>query len=401
VCAAGTVEAEEVLVLLGNLAEQSLVMAQTSPEGRTRYRILEPVRQYALEKLRESSEEDEVRLRHAGYYLALAEEAEARIKGHEQVEWLDRLEAENDNLRAAIVWALEAEEAQTAARFGWALGMYWVMRARHSEGRLLMEQTIAQSTDLPAQMRARALWALAVCVYGSGDNERLMALSEEGVVLSRRAGDARAEAYTLGMIGFGALQLGELERAARVLDESLEMDREQGDDWGAAHILTHLAVVPLRRGNYPRAAAYAEEALKLTNRTGDRFAANISLSLLAQAAWVSHEPGRAAGYWREALRMASELADKLNSAYCMQGLAAVAEIQGEPHHAARLLGAAEVLLEAAGIRLYALMDHELHQHAASAARELLGERAWKEARDEGHAMTFEEAVEYALEDDEI
>jgi predicted ATPase/DNA-binding XRE family transcriptional regulator len=401
VCAAGTLEAEEVLVLLGNLAEQSLVVAQTSPEGRTRYRLLELVRQYALEKLRESSEEDEVRLRHAGHYLTLAEEAEPRIKGHEQVEWLDRLEAENDNLRAAIGWALEAGEAQTAAQFGWALGMYWVMRARHSEGRLLMEQTLAQGTDLPAQMRARALWALAVCVYGSGNNERLVAISEEGVVLSRRAGDARAEAYTLGMIGFGVLQLGELERAARVLDESLEMDREQGDDWGAAHILTHLAVVPLRRGDYPRAAAYAEEALKLTSRTGDRFAANIALSLLAQSAWASDEPGRAAGYWREALRMASELADKLNSAYCIQGLAAVAETQGEPHHAARLLGVAEALLEAAGIRLYALMDHELHQRVASAVRELLGERAWKEARDEGRAMTFEEAVAYALEDDEV
>jgi predicted ATPase len=89
VCATGAVEAEEALVLLGNLVEQSLVVAETSSEGRTRYRMLEPVRQYTLEKLRESSEEDEVRRRYAGYYLTLAEEAEPHMKGREQIEWLD------------------------------------------------------------------------------------------------------------------------------------------------------------------------------------------------------------------------------------------------------------------------------------------------------------------------
>ena len=107
-----------------------------------------------------------------------------------------------------------------------------MMRARHSEGRLWMEQAVARSEDLPAEMRARAIWALTACVYGSGDDERLMALSEEGVALSRRAGDTRAEAYTLGMMGIATLQLGDLERATRVLDKSLQMFREQGDDWG-------------------------------------------------------------------------------------------------------------------------------------------------------------------------
>jgi non-specific serine/threonine protein kinase len=194
----------------------------------------------------------------------------------DQAEWLDRIETENDNLRAAIGWSIETGDAQTATRFGWVLAMYWVMRARHSEGRLWMEQTVARN-DLPDETRAKALWALAVCVYGSGDDERLMAISEEGVAISRKVQDARAEAYSLGMVGFAALQLGELERATTVLEESLRLDRELGDDWAAAHILTHLAVVPLRQGDYPQAAAYAEEALELTDRTGDRLAANIAL----------------------------------------------------------------------------------------------------------------------------
>jgi non-specific serine/threonine protein kinase len=95
--------------------------------------------------------------------------------------------------------------------------------------------------------------------------------------------------------------------------------------------------------------------------------------------------------------VASELADRVNAAYCMQGLAAVAEVRGEPRRAVRLLGAAEALLEAAGVPFYAWADHELHQWAADATRERLGERAWIAARQEGRAMSFEEAVAYALD----
>ena len=341
-----------------------------------------------------------MRRRHAEYYLALAERAEPRIKGRDQVQWLDRLEAENDNLRAAIGRSLEAGDARTAARFGWALGFYWVMRTRHREGRLLMEQALAGGDGLPAPLRAKALWALAVCVYGSGDNERMVAVAEEGVAVSRRAGDEHGEAYALGMLGYAALQLGDLDRAERVLEESLKMNREQGDAWRATYMMIHLAVVALRRGSRSRAAGYAEEALAHTRQTGDRYAANVALSLLAQMAWESGEHERAAGHWREALRLSSELANKANSASSIQGLATVAGARGELRRAVRLLAAAETLLEAAGLVLYAYTTYtsnEPHQRAASAAREELGEQAWKEARDEGRAMTFEQAVEYALE----
>jgi tetratricopeptide (TPR) repeat protein len=398
VCAAGAVEAEDVLAPLGNLAEQSLVAAETSPEGKTRYRMLEPVRQYALERLEESGEEDEVRRRHVRHYLALAEEAEPRVKGHEQVEWLDRLEAENDNLRAAIGWSLEAGDAPTAARFGWALSMYWVMRTRQDEGRLLMGQTLSQDDGLPSEIRAKALWALAACMYGSGDDERLMAVAEEGATLFRRAGDRLGEAYMLTMSGLAVMGPGgDLDRATRCLKEALELSREQGDAWGSAHMLIHLASVLFRRGDHPLAAGYAEEALALTRQTGDRFAANIALSLLAQMAWASDQHGRAARHWREALTVASQLTDKIDSAYCMQGLAMVAGKRDEPRRATRLLGAAEALLEAAGLAYYAHeTTNQLHQHAASAARELLGDQAWTAAHDEGRAMGFDQAVAYAL-----
>ena len=398
--AAGTVAAEDVLVLLGNLVEQSLVVVETSPEEKTRYRMLEPVRQYALERLRESGEAEEARRRHVRHYLALAEQAEPHIKGLDQASWLDRLETENDNLRAAIGWSLEDRDASVAARFGWVLCMYWVMRARHSEGRLWMEQAVARK-DLADEMKARALWALAVCVYGSGEDERLMAISEEGLALSRKVRDLRAEAYSRGMVGFAALQLGKLDQAIRALEESLRLDRELKDDWAAAHILTHLAVVPLRQEDYQQAAAYAEEALELSRKTGDRLAGNIALYILAQTSLASGEHVQAARYFKDALVLTFEVSDLTNASYCLQGLAAVAETQGEPRRAARLLGAAEALLEAAGTHLYAQMDHELYDRVADASRERLGELAWTTARREGRNMSLEEAVDYVRERDEV
>jgi hypothetical protein len=112
-----------VLGTLGGLVEQSMILAEYGEEGDgIRYRMLEPIRQYAREKLQERREAEQARRLHARYYLDPAEQAEPRMKGHSQVEWLDKLEAENDKLRAAIGGSLKARDAQTAARFGWADG---------------------------------------------------------------------------------------------------------------------------------------------------------------------------------------------------------------------------------------------------------------------------------------
>jgi ATP/maltotriose-dependent transcriptional regulator MalT len=158
-----------------------------------------------------------------------------------------------------------------------------------------------------------------------------------------------------------------------------------------------MAVVPVRRGDYRLAAQYSEEALELTRKTGDRLAANIALHLMAQAALASDEPERAAGFFGEALGITFEASDRPNAAHCLQGLAAVAGAKGDPARAVRLLGAGEALLESAGVPRYAQVDHEMHARVADAARERLGDGAYNAARDEGRAMSFEEAVAYALE----
>src|SRR3712207_5808410 len=152
----GSAGGEDVLDLLGTLVEQSLVEAQPPKEGgETRYGMLEPVRQYALEKLEESGETGMVGRSHTAFFLALAERAYPEVLGERQVEWLERLEQEYGNLRAAMSWALDADDGATSARIGWTLWYFWWARSYHREGRRWMEEVL--KCALPPTLRGRAL----------------------------------------------------------------------------------------------------------------------------------------------------------------------------------------------------------------------------------------------------
>ena len=294
--------------------------------------------------------------------------------------------------------SVEAGDIETAARIGWDIGMYWVMRARHSEGRRLMERALDRAGDTPAGVRVRIIWPLTVCIYGSGDNELLMALSEEGMVLARQAGDREAEANMVGMTGFAALQLGDPDRAIPPLEEALALDRELGLEWNVAQILTHLSVPFMQRGDHERGVAFAREAMEITDRIGDRLASEMSLYMLGQAAWAAGDSEEASRCFRRSLAVGHEFGDVVNSAYGIIAVAVVERERDKPRRTTRMLGAAEAMLESVGVPLYAQVDNQFHLDAEKAAREELGEEAWLVARDEGRGLTVDQAVAYALEE---
>ena len=168
---------------LGSLVEQSLVTVD--PDGGeegTRYGMLEPVRQYAREKLEENGEEEEARRRHAAHYLAMAERAGAELWGPGQGGWLERLEWENGNLRAALAWALDAN-AETAGRLCWALWLFWWARGHHREGRRWSEAALGR--ELPSAWRARVLPVAAAMLYAANDLDPAEERWEEGLSVSR------------------------------------------------------------------------------------------------------------------------------------------------------------------------------------------------------------------------
>ena len=264
----------DLISLLGELIEKSLVVAEVQPddaggESEPRYRLLEPVRQFALEQLERQGEVAAVRRRHVDYFLALAEGFAPENAGRQFAEGLSILESEIDNLRAGIGWSLDQGNFEVACRFGMAMRMFWVVKGRHSEGRHWMDQTLERGSDLQPTMRARALYALACCIYGSGDNERLLAVSTESSELFRSAGDRYGDALGLGMIGFARILLGDLDHATTALQGGLAIFRSVDNPWASTHILNHLAPIARSRGDLALAARYDEEALALARQTGD------------------------------------------------------------------------------------------------------------------------------------
>ena len=391
------VSREEVLAALMSLVEQSLVVAATDGVGTTRYRLLEPVRAYAWERLEESGEAEEVRQRHAAYYLALAEQAEPAMRSPEQVAWVTRLEREHDNLRAVLGWVLERGEAEAAAHFGYNLYVFWWIRSYHAEGRSWAEAALAGGADLSPVGRARALWVRGAMAMGQGDHRTAEICYAESHALFTAAGAAGAAARPALGLGLLAMSRPDPAQSERYLRESALAAAVAGDDFWAALSWSALAMVALGRGDHDGARAALAEGLALARRAGDRFSRYIALyngSVLAQ---VQGDHQGAAASFAEGLVFSREAGDHANIAYCLEGLAAVAVARGQSKHATRLLGAAERLRETVGVTVYNYRpDHALHERTAAAAHALLDEPTWAATWAEGRAMTPEQAVTYAL-----
>ena len=392
---------EDVLDPLGELVDQSLVMVQRSAEvGEVRYGMLEPVRQYAHEKLEESGEATTTGRSHASFFLALAERAYPELMGARQVEWLDRLDQEHGNLMSAVSWALDTGDAETGARLGWALWLFWMIRGYQRAGRRWMEALLA--LDLSPALRAKVLVSAASLAYGHGDYEWCERYSEESLKLSRQLGDTLRVAWAEFGLGVAAMSRADHESATPHLQESLRSFREIGDDFGVARATICLGMVALMRGDVNRAMETFEESLTVARRIEDRTGTCITLYNLAQVSLFRGDHEHAATLFEEGIMLAEQVTDRANVAYCLEGLAAVAGAQGNADRSARLFGAAEGLLEVLGAPVYTYYkpDPSLYERTVSATRSRLGDVAFEEARERGRKMDFEQAVEYALAHDE-
>jgi non-specific serine/threonine protein kinase len=438
VCVGEGVEKEEVLDLLTRLVDKSLVVV-AEQDREVRYRLLETVRQYGVEKLEESGEEPEVRRRHAEFFLVLAEELEPAMWGAEEAAWLSRLEAEHDNLRAALSWAIE-HDAELGLRLAGALRWFWYWRGHYGEGRGWLDQALAKGSRASVAARAKALHAVGWMAHDQGDMDRAesaaeegielskqaeiggsyaasfrnllgeasrhrgdyqqaMALLEEGTALYREAGDRRGVAWGLFLLGNTSSLRGNHERATAFYEEGLALCRALGGAQPLGDYLSHLGYEYLLEGDHERGAALNEEAAALLRNQGYRGGLQFALNNLGWAALVRSDHEQAATLHRESLVLCRELGDRLVASESIEGMACVAEIRGEVERAAKLFGAAQALREAVGYqqapRVRALREPYLED-----ARSKLDAATWDAAFAEGCRMTLGEAVEYALKREE-
>jgi tetratricopeptide (TPR) repeat protein len=356
--------------------------------------MLETIREYAQERLEESGEAELVRRRHADYYLAVAEAAEPELRGSQQGVWQDRLDADYDNLRAALGWLLEHRDAENAMRLSGALWRFWYTRGYLSEGRHWLEQALEQSTRLPAA-RAKVLQGVGVLVANQGDYARAQAFLEESLALHRKAGNEQGIADLIDNLGLMVHIQGDYARAQRLHEESLALRRDLRDGWGIGASLHNLGLLAYCQGDDTRAAVLFKEGLALARERSDTQGVGISLNSLGELALCQGDATRAQTLFEESLRLLWEVGDRRAIAFGLDGLAGVAEAQGQAVRAARLYGAAKMLRDVIGTP----PDIPIYRYTMATARAQLGRIAWAAAWAEGQAMTLEQAVAYALDYD--
>jgi predicted ATPase len=434
----------DVLDGLTSLVDENLLKQEEGVGREPRFVMLETIHEFAREKLQESDEGEDIRRLHAEYFLALAEEAESGVEGSQQPVWLERLEEEHDNMRAALSWSLgQGQDSELALRMGAALGEFWYLRGYFGEGRRWLEEALAKANRTPTAARARALQRVSWLAFlqgdldraeeasqeglglegvehfrtGSGDSlaaelqrvlgmvvgtraelERETELLEESLALSREAGSLRGMAVSIFILGVAWRGRGDLQRATQLLEEALTMFRETGEQALIASVLTHLGFTFVLQGDLERATAASEEAAAMLRKQKHTSYLADTLDNLGWAALLRGDSEQARALYIESMRLRLETGDNLAAPETLLGLACVAEARGETERAARLFGASEALREAMGTPPEP-GEIALQEPYLAAARSHLDETSWQEAWAAGRAMTLEEAISYALEEE--
>ena len=380
---------------VSSLLDKSLLRQEEGPEGEPRFVMLETIHEYARERLEASGEAEETSRLHAEYFLALAEAAEPELSGADQLACLERLEAEHDNMRAALTWSLE-KEPETALRLAVALARFWEMRARFLEGSRWLEAALRQSDRADFGTRAKLLSQAGTFAFYRTDFEHAIVLHGEALELYRQVGDDNGVAFALMCLGAQHMEKGDHERAAPFLEEALALSRRIGDKRNTAGTLHNLGEVERQRGNYERAKALGTESIGLWRKIKDDYNLSMVVGWVGLLeVWSGDQPDLAEGFLNEALALERELGYWAYAAYCLEAFAGLAEARGQDARAARLWGAAEALRTDIGAPL-PLDAHRLYKPSMAAARALLGEAEWEEAFAQGMAMSAEEAAGYAL-----
>jgi len=345
---------DQSLMRIGRIGRIERAEQDEPASGATRYRMLETIREYAAEQLALSGEEPQLRERHAAYVLALARQAEPHLEGPRQALWLERIEADLDNVRAALRHACEGEDVASGLRLASLLLNFWIIRGHIAEGRRWVERLLGRTGssggDVAPQDRARALHVAGRLAYIQGDNEQALALFEEGLDLSRRHGAIDGVLVGLNDVGAVVSRLGEYARARHLHEEGLALRRERGETRGVAQLLNNLATIAFSEGDYARGVALSEESLIVLRALNDRYSVAMVLSNLGQARLDMGDLAGASATSDEGLPLARELQSGDTIARFLALGGSVSRQRGNHDQARRQLVEALTLYRAVGVR---------------------------------------------------
>jgi len=382
----------DILDLLGQLVDRSLVTVEGGEEGATRYRLMETIRQYALERLRETDEEEALQSRHRHFYLLWAESRVQLQMGMEQAEGLKQVDAEHDNLRAA----LSGGNADSRVRLAGALWRFWWIRGYYTEGRAWLRAALATEGEVDSEIRAKALGGAAALAGDQQDYAAALTYSEEFLAIRRKTGNPIGIARALNNLGLCLLYEARYAEARPVLEESLELKREAKDVRGIAQSLGNLGMIAFKEGDLERADLLQTECLEISRQLGDTQSTSWALCNLGDIALKRNSLETALSHFREALHLSHELQERRGTGVALGRLGIIACRQGNTLPGVRLLGASESHLNMLGVQSGAAEGDEGAAMLAQ-ARQRLGDLAVDTARSAGQTLSTDQAVALALE----
>jgi predicted ATPase/class 3 adenylate cyclase len=285
----GSEQSLDVLEGMASLVDKSLLQQEEQGNGEPQFRMLETIREYGMECLTTSGETQAIQRAHADYYLALVEVTEPELTGPEQTVWLDRLETEHDNLRAALRWAEESGETEIGLRLAGALCQFWLVRGHLSEGQEQLARLLTLvGTSIRTAAQAKALTGAGNLAHNLGDYAAARAFSEESLAIWREIGDKGGIAASLNHLGWAAWRQGDYAAARSLSEEGLAIWREIKDKQGIATSLNNLGWVAHHQGDYAVARTLHQESLALRRDLGDKWGIAFALTNLG---WTIHKQG--------------------------------------------------------------------------------------------------------------
>jgi len=415
------------------LLERSLLRGAVPGGGARRYEMLETIREFALERFEERPESEELRRRHAEYFLEVAETADRELKGPDQARWIEVLDAEHDNHRAVLRWALDGADPELALRLVIALYTAWFGRRPISELRRFLTEALERTPPVATEVRAKALQmagflageqgetgatalleesirssreagAVATEAFAMSNLSNLLPasradervpLGEQAVSLARGAGDAWVLAFTLNNLGEVYREVGDTAAATAAYEDAYRLLRELGDELRVALLLGNLAEMAVLAGDLTRARELSSEALELARSFGDPRHTSMAHTVLGWVELAEDRPVEAAEHFREGLTLLRDLGFDQFSLFVLFGMAGAAAAAGDVARAARL--------EAVASRFEAILGHQptaadagIHVRYLDGLRAVTDPSVWEAAARDGAAMRLDEGVAYAL-----
>ncbi len=385
---------------LGSLIDKSLLRQEEGADGEPRFRMLETIREYGRDRLAESPDAVVTPRRHATWFADLAERAEPKLLGAGQAAWLDILDTEQDNLRAAVRWLADTGDSERALAMAGALWRFWHMRAHLQEGREELEMLLARDdAQSPSRGRARALSGLGGVAYWQGDFARAAAAYAEGLDIDRRLDDPAALADALYNLGFVDMIEDRRDSARALYEESIALYERLADRTGLTKLREALAFLLYLEGDYAAALRLQRENLATFRGLHEPFRIGNALSLVALFSVLVEE-------WAEARAAVGEAAHIFEAAGDLPSLVnallvgAFAALQaGDPERAARLSGALAGLREPLGDVASALDILHIADPSAG-ARSALGDVAYERLAGQGRGLDIAATIRLAEGADE-